>query len=126
MAFASSKTLTYGIMHFLVAVAVTFAVTGSWVAAMGVGLIEPLIQTAFYNLHERLWTRLEARSRQARGVQAYAPQEAADSPSAPFSPAPVETTTMAARSTRSPITKPGWATSSTWPAGVSPGACATA
>ncbi|GAB4517786.1 MAG: hypothetical protein Kow00133_02390 [Amphiplicatus sp.] len=61
MSCACAKTLTYGIMHFIVAAGVAFAVTGSWIAAMGVGLIEPLIQTGFYNLHERAWARLAAR-----------------------------------------------------------------
>lgn len=61
MTCACAKTLTYGIMHFVVAVGVAFAVTGSWLAAMGVGLMEPLIQTVFYNLHERVWARVAGR-----------------------------------------------------------------
>ena len=51
------KTVTYGVMHFVVAVTVAFAVTGSWVAAIGVGVIEPLIQTVAYTLHEKAWAR---------------------------------------------------------------------
>lgn len=57
MSRAALKTLTYGLMHFSVAVTVAYAVTGSWAAALGVGIIEPLIQTGFYNLHEKLWAR---------------------------------------------------------------------
>lgn len=49
------KTFTYGAMHFVVAVAVAFAISGSWQIALGIGLIEPLVQTLFYNLHERAW-----------------------------------------------------------------------
>jgi len=49
------KTVTYGCMHFLVAVAVAFAISGSWQIAIGIGLIEPLVQTVFYVLHERVW-----------------------------------------------------------------------
>lgn len=49
------KTLTYGAMHFCVAVAVTFALTGSLTAALSIGMIEPLVQTFAYGLHERLW-----------------------------------------------------------------------
>ncbi len=49
------KTLTYGLMHFMVAVAVAYAVTGDAAVALGVGILEPLIQTVFYTLHERLW-----------------------------------------------------------------------
>ena len=57
MSRSALKTLTYGVMHFTVAVAVAYAVTGSVAAAVGVGIIEPLIQTGFYNLHEKLWAR---------------------------------------------------------------------
>ena len=49
------KTLTYGSMHFVVAVAVAYAISGSWQVALGIGLIEPIVQTLFYNLHERVW-----------------------------------------------------------------------
>lgn len=51
------KTGTYGAMHLTVAVAVAYAVSGSWTIALGIGLIEPLVQTFFYDLHERLWRR---------------------------------------------------------------------
>ncbi len=57
MSRAALKTLTYGAMHFTVAVTVAYAVTGSWTTALGVGIIEPLVQTGFYNLHEKLWAR---------------------------------------------------------------------
>ena len=49
------KTFTYGSMHLTVAVAVAFAITGSWQVALGIGIIEPVVQTLFYNLHERAW-----------------------------------------------------------------------
>lgn len=66
------KTLTYGMMHFVVvvAVAVAFAVTGSWVAAIGVGVIEPMIQTIAYSLHERAWSRAGSHSIAAQTAQA--------------------------------------------------------
>lgn len=51
------KTLTYGLMHLIVAVAVAFAVTRNWQAALAVGLIEPVIQTLAYNFHERAWAK---------------------------------------------------------------------
>ena len=62
-----AKTLTYGVMHFVVAMSVTFALTGSLAAAIGVGIIEPLVQTYFYNLHEKLWS---ARDRRAQAAAA--------------------------------------------------------
>ncbi|MCK5748546.1 MAG: DUF2061 domain-containing protein [Oricola sp.] len=55
------KTVTYGVMHFCVAVTVAFAVTGSWVAALGVGIIEPMIQTVAYTFHEKAWAARSAR-----------------------------------------------------------------
>lgn len=55
------KTLTYGLMHLVVAVAVAYAVTRNWQAALAVGLIEPLVQTFAYNFHERAWAKAGAR-----------------------------------------------------------------
>ncbi len=49
------KTATYGAMHLVVAMAVAFALTGDLAIAIGIGLLEPLVQTVFYNLHERAW-----------------------------------------------------------------------
>lgn len=54
---AVMKTVTYGLMHFCVAVVVAYIVTGNWAAALGVGLLEPAVQTVFYNLHERAWAK---------------------------------------------------------------------
>lgn len=59
------KTLTYGVMHLTVAVAVGFALTGSWRLALAIGLVEPLVQTAAFAVHERVWKRVEARRAQA-------------------------------------------------------------
>ena len=49
------KTVTYGAMHFTVAVAVAYAISGSWQIALGIGLIEPVVQTIFYAFRERAW-----------------------------------------------------------------------
>jgi len=51
------KTATYSVMHFTVAIAVAFALTGSWKMALAIGLIEPFVQTFAFALHERLWAR---------------------------------------------------------------------
>lgn len=50
------KTATYGVMHMAVAICVAYALSGSWAIAIGIGLLEPLVQTFFYNLHERIWS----------------------------------------------------------------------
>jgi uncharacterized membrane protein len=55
------KTVTYGVMHFAVAVAVAFALTQNWKLALAIGLIEPLVQMLFFTAHDRIWSRIEAR-----------------------------------------------------------------
>ena len=56
------KTASYSAMHFVVAIAVTFAITGDWRAALAVGLIEPAVQTVAFLVHDRLWARAEQRA----------------------------------------------------------------
>lgn len=55
------KTVTYGLMHFTVAVTVAFALTQNIRLALAIGIIEPLVQTVFFTVHDRIWTRIEAR-----------------------------------------------------------------
>lgn len=55
------KTVTYGLMHFSVAVTVAFALTQDIRTALAIGIIEPLVQTVFFTVHDRIWTRIEAR-----------------------------------------------------------------
>ena len=55
------KTLTYASMHLIVAVTVAYALTRDWRVALAVGLIEPLVQTVFFTVHDRIWTRIEQR-----------------------------------------------------------------
>ena len=51
------KTRTYAVMHLTVAVIVAFALTRSWRIALAVGVVEPIVQTFAFALHERLWSR---------------------------------------------------------------------
>jgi len=51
------KPVTYSIMHLCVAVSVAFALTGDWRIALGVGVIEPIVQTVANVLHEQAWAR---------------------------------------------------------------------
>lgn len=64
------KTLTYSVMHFAVAITVAFALTRSWQAALAIGMIEPLVQTVAYTVHERAWEKLGIRKRakEAAGI----------------------------------------------------------
>lgn len=61
----AAKTLTYAFMHLTVAVAVAYAISGDWTVALSIGVLEPLVQTGFFALHERVWERRSSRSRPA-------------------------------------------------------------
>ncbi len=49
------KTASYSLMHLMVAIGVAYALTGDLRAALAIGLIEPMVQTVAYTLHERVW-----------------------------------------------------------------------
>lgn len=51
------KTCTYALMHLTVAIIVAFALTRSWRIALAVGVVEPIVQTFAFAIHERLWSR---------------------------------------------------------------------
>ena len=55
------KSVTYGLMHFTVAVAVAFALTRNIGLSLTIGIVEPLVQTLFFTVHDRVWSRIEAR-----------------------------------------------------------------
>lgn len=59
----AAKTASWSITHLVVAVAVAYAVTQDWRAAMAVGLVEPIFQTIAYMVHERFWTRVDKEER---------------------------------------------------------------
>ncbi|MCR5874243.1 DUF2061 domain-containing protein [Phenylobacterium sp. J426] len=54
----AAKTASWSVVHMIVAIAVAYALTQNWRAALAVGLIEPIFQTIAFALHERAWTRL--------------------------------------------------------------------
>jgi uncharacterized membrane protein len=51
------KTLTYCLMHFTVAIAIAYLISGNWQIALSIGIVEPLVQTLFFNMHERGWNK---------------------------------------------------------------------
>ena len=57
----AAKTMTYSAMHMLVAVAVAYTISGSWVVAFSIGLIEPVVQTVAYHFHEKSWRKFLGR-----------------------------------------------------------------
>lgn len=52
-----AKTITYCLMHFTVAITIAYILSGNWAIALSIGIIEPLVQTFCYNLHERGWNK---------------------------------------------------------------------
>ncbi len=51
------KTATYCLMHFIVAIAIAYMISGNWSVALSIGILEPLVQTGCYNMHERGWNK---------------------------------------------------------------------
>lgn len=51
------KTISYCIMHFIVAFIVAYALTRDLVVAASIGVIEPIVQTFAYAAHERFWAK---------------------------------------------------------------------
>ena len=52
-----TKTITYGIMHLVVAFAVSYALTRNLAIAGSIAIIEPFIQTFAYHFHEKFWEK---------------------------------------------------------------------
>ena len=52
-----AKTITYGIMHLVVAFAVSYALTRNIAIAGSIALIEPFVQTFAYYFHEKFWEK---------------------------------------------------------------------
>ena len=53
------KSTTYCLMHLTVAMTVAYALTRDWRAALAIGILEPLVQTVFFTVHDRLWARAD-------------------------------------------------------------------
>lgn len=43
-------------MHMSVAIMVAYVLSGDWRIALGIGIVEPMVQTVFYHLHEMFWS----------------------------------------------------------------------
>lgn len=52
------KTGTFACVHFSVAFAIAYLLTGSASIAGAIALIEPLANTVAYFIHERAWSRI--------------------------------------------------------------------
>jgi uncharacterized membrane protein len=54
---ASRKTITFAVVHMLVAFGVVYLLTGSIALGSTVALIEPAVNTVVYFFHEKVWER---------------------------------------------------------------------
>ncbi|GAA4881762.1 DUF2061 domain-containing protein [Ferrimonas pelagia] len=54
------KTLSFALMHFSIAFALAYLLTGSLVVGGLLAVIEPLVNTFGYTLHERIWRKIES------------------------------------------------------------------
>lgn len=55
------KTASFAALHFSVAFAVTYALTGDWRVSGAVALVEPCVNTVAFFFHELAWTRRTGR-----------------------------------------------------------------
>lgn len=65
----AKKTLSYSLMHLVVAITVAYALTRDWRAALAIGMIEPIFQTMAFVLHERVWARIAAKGTAPSGIR---------------------------------------------------------
>jgi uncharacterized membrane protein len=56
-----TKTLSFAVLHFTVAFAVGYLLTGSLVVGGVLALVEPAVNTVAFHLHEKVWRRIERR-----------------------------------------------------------------
>ncbi len=55
------KTMTFAAMHFSVAFAVAWLLTGDIVVGGAVAMVEPAVNTVAYYFHEKIWNRIKAK-----------------------------------------------------------------
>jgi uncharacterized membrane protein len=55
-----TKTLSFAVVHFVVAFSVGYALTGSLAVGGAIALIEPALNTVAYFFHEKAWERIRA------------------------------------------------------------------
>jgi len=53
------KTVTFTLMHFMIAFGVAYALTGSITVGGLVAVVEPLCNAVGFHFHEKFWKRME-------------------------------------------------------------------
>ena len=59
-----TKTFSFAAVHFTVAFTVAYLMTGSVLVGGALALVEPLINTVAFHIHEQVWNRVH-RARQS-------------------------------------------------------------
>jgi len=54
-----TKTMSFAAVHFTVAFAVGYLMSGSVLVGGSIALVEPAINTVAYHFHERIWNRFK-------------------------------------------------------------------
>lgn len=65
-----NKTLSFAALHFTVAFALGWLLTGSWLVGGALALIEPACNTVVFHFHEKVWKRIEQRRTQQSAAMA--------------------------------------------------------
>jgi uncharacterized membrane protein len=53
-----TKTFSFAAVHFTVAFTVAYLMTGSVLVGGALALVEPLINTVAFHVHEKVWNRI--------------------------------------------------------------------
>lgn len=66
-----TKSITFTIMHFAIALTVAYLLTGSLVIGGAIALVEPLVNSVGYFFHEKVWDSIKAKKiqQQQAGLQ---------------------------------------------------------
>ena len=52
-----TKTLSFAVMHFSIAFAVAYLLSGSFIVGGAIAIVEPAINTVGYYFHEKFWQK---------------------------------------------------------------------
>lgn len=63
------KTLSYYIMHIIVAMLVAYAVTGNFWMAVTLSLLEPTVQAFAFFFHEKAWNKRDQKAAQSTEIK---------------------------------------------------------
>jgi uncharacterized membrane protein len=56
---AMTKTISFAVVHFVVAFSVGYVLSGSVLVGGAIALVEPAVNTVAYHLHEKVWSRFQ-------------------------------------------------------------------